>query len=69
MEIKKAKTIFFSPGRKTGNIASVFSRHLGYDYERYDITSFRKRNTKVELLPNEIVIFAYSLKILYLIII
>ena len=59
MDIKKVKTIFFSPGRKTGNIASIFSRHLGYEFNRYDITSYKKRNTKVELLPDEVVVFAY----------
>lgn len=59
MDIKKVKTIFFSPGRKTGNIASVFSRHLGYDYERYDITSYKKRDTKIELANDEVAVFAY----------
>ena len=59
MDIKKVKTIFFSPGRKTGNIASIFSRHLGYDYERYDITSYKKRGTKIELASDEVAVFAY----------
>lgn len=59
MDIKKVKTIFFSPGRKTGNIASIFSRHLGYDYERYDITSYKKRDTKIELASDEVAVFAY----------
>lgn len=59
MDIKKVKTIFFSPGRKTGNIASIFSRHLGYDYERYDITSYKKRDTKIELASDDVAVFAY----------
>lgn len=59
MEIKKVKTIFFSPGRKTGNIASIFSRNLGFEYERYDITSYKKRNTKIELASDELAVFAY----------
>lgn len=59
MDIKKAKTVFFSPGRKTGKIASTFSRFLGIEFERYDITSYKKRNTKIELNNGELVIFAY----------
>lgn len=59
MDITKAKTVFFSPGRKTGKIASIFSRHLGYEFERYDITSYKKRNTKIELNSDDVVIFAY----------
>lgn len=47
MEIKKSKSVFFSPARKTGDITSLFVSSLGYDIEKYNITSYKKRDTAV----------------------
>ena len=59
MEIKKSKSVFFSPARKTGNILSLFVSSLGYDIEKYNITSYKKRDTSVEFLSSDLAVFAY----------
>ncbi len=59
MDIQKSKSIFFSPARKTGNILSLFVSSLGYDAEKYNITSYKKRDISVEFSSNEIAVFAY----------
>ena len=59
MEILKSKSIFFSPARKTGEIVSHFVSYLGYDAEKYNITSYKKRDTSVEFSSNDLAVFAY----------
>ncbi len=59
MEIKKSKSVFFSPARKTGDITSLFVSSLGYDTEKYNITSYKKRDTSVEFSSNDLAVFAY----------
>lgn len=59
MEILKSKSIFFSPARKTGDITSLFVSSLGYDIEKYNITSYKKRDTSVEFSSNDLAVFAY----------
>lgn len=59
MEILKSKAVFFSPARKTGNIISLFVSHLGYEVEKYNITSYKKRSTSVEFSSNDLAVFAY----------
>ena len=59
MEIKKSKSVFFSPARKTGDITSLFVSSLGYDIEKYNITSYKKRDTSVEFSSNDLSVFAY----------
>lgn len=59
MEIKKSKAIFFSPARKTGDITSLFVSSLGYEIEKYNITSYKKRDTSVEFSSNDLAVFAY----------
>ncbi len=59
MEIKKSKSVFFSPARKTGDITSLFVSSLGYDIEKYNITSYKKRDTAVNFSSNDLAVFAY----------
>lgn len=59
MEILKSKSVFFSPARKTGEIVSHFVSYLGYDAEKYNITSYKKRDTSVNFSSNDLAVFAY----------
>ena len=59
MEILKSKSVFFSPARKTGDITSLFVSSLGYEIEKYNITSYKKRDTSVEFSSNDLAVFAY----------
>lgn len=59
MEISKSKAVFFSPARKTGDIVSLFVSSLGYGSEKYNITSYKKRDTSVEFSSNDLAVFAY----------
>ena len=59
MEIKKSKSVFFSPARKTGDITSLFVSSLGYDIEKYNITIYKKRDTSVEFSSSDLAVFAY----------
>ena len=59
MEISKSKSVFFSPARKTGDITSLFVSSLVYEIEKYNITSYKKRDTAVNFLSNDLAVFAY----------
>lgn len=59
MEFSKAKLIFFSPGRKTLDVASTFLKHLGYDFEKVNLTSYKKRDINITVEKDELIIFAY----------
>ena len=59
MEILKSKSVFFSPARKTGDITSLFVSSLGYEIEKYNITSYKKRDTAVNFSSNDLAVFAY----------
>ena len=58
MEIKKVKTVYFSPGKKTAKILNLFIKNFSIKCENNNITSYKKRNIEIDFQNNELAVFA-----------
>lgn len=58
MEIKKVKTVYFSPGKKTAKILNLFIKNFSIKCENNNITSYKKRNVEIDFQDNELAVFA-----------
>lgn len=58
MEIKKVKTVYFSPGKKTAKILNLFIKNFSIKCENNNITSYKKRDIEIDFQNNELAVFA-----------